>query len=104
MFRAYADASVLESIALQAAMAMPALLLQKLHPKSKAKEHTMHLDRRLKQWIDGDIEGLMDEGRTIQHHLNSQHNQSQRSSEHTAQVFAKLMMEGKVRASLRINF
>ena len=28
----------------------------------------------------------MDEGRTIQYRLNSQHNQSQRSSEHTARV------------------
>ena len=36
MFQAYADASALESIALQAAMAMPALL-QKPHPKSKSK-------------------------------------------------------------------
>jgi len=102
MFQAYADASALESVAFQAAMVMPALLLQKPHPKSKAKEHTMHLDRRLKQWMNGDIEGLLGEGRTIQHRLNSHHNQSQRSPEHTARVFAKLMMEGKVRAALRV--
>jgi len=62
----------------------------------------MHLDRRLKQWMDGDIEGLLGEGRTIQHRLNSHHNQSQQSPEHTARVFAKLMMEGKVRAALRV--
>ena len=102
MFQAYADASALESVAFQAAMAMPALLLQKPHPKSKAKEHTLHLDRRLKQWMNGDIEGLLEEGRTIQHRLNSHHNQSQRSPEHTARVFAKLMMEGKVRAALQV--
>lgn len=36
------------------------------------------------QWMDGDIEGLLGEGRTIQHRLNSHHNQSQRSPEHTA--------------------
>ena len=40
MFQAYADGSALEGIALQAAMVMPALLLQKPHPKSKAKEHS----------------------------------------------------------------
>ena len=46
MFQAYADASALESMALLAAMVMPALLLQKSHAKSKAKEHTLLLDRR----------------------------------------------------------
>ena len=63
MFQAYADASALESVALYAAMVMPALLLQKPHSKSKAKEHTTHLDRRLKQWMEGDIEGLQRRGR-----------------------------------------
>ena len=51
MFQAYADASALESVALYAAMVMPALLLQNPHSKLKAKEHTTHLDRRLKQWM-----------------------------------------------------
>ena len=59
MIQAYADASALESVASTAAMVMPTLLLQKPHPKSKAKEHSMHLDRQLKQWMDGDLEGLM---------------------------------------------
>ena len=62
----------------------------------------MHLDRRLKQWMNIDIESLLDEGRTIKHRLNSQHNQSLRSPEHTARVFAKFMMEGKVRAALLV--
>ena len=47
MFQSYADASALESVALQTAMVMPALLLQKSHPKSKAKECSVLLDRRL---------------------------------------------------------
>ena len=102
MFQAYADASALESVALEAAMIMPALLLQKPHPKSKAKEHTAHLDHRLKLWTNGDFAALLAEGRTIQHHLNTSRNQSQRSSNQTAQAFAKLMMEGKVRAALRL--
>ena len=42
-------------------------LLQKPHAKSKAKEHTLLLDRRSKQWADGDTEGLLSEGYTIQH-------------------------------------
>ena len=72
MFRDYADGSALESVALKAAMVMPALLLQKPHPRSKAKDHTIHLERHLQQWMDGDVEGLMKEGHTIQHWLTKQ--------------------------------
>ena len=67
MFHAYANASALESVAMKAAMVMPALLLQKPHPRSKAKDHTIHLERRLRLWSEGD---LMKEGYTIQHHLS----------------------------------
>ena len=87
-------------MALQATMVMPALLLQKPHPKSKAKEHSVHLNRRLKQWMNGDIIHLLDEGRVIQQRLDRQH--KQRSCEHTARIFAKMMMEGEVRAALRL--
>ena len=48
MSKSYAEVSALASVALQAAMFMPSLLLQKPHPKSKAKELRVHLNRRLK--------------------------------------------------------
>ena len=102
MFRAYADASALESIAMKAAMVMPALLLQKPHPKSKAKDHVLHLERRLQQWSEGNLEGLMKEGFTIQHQFSRQHHQQPGPAKQIARVFAKLMMEGKVRAALRM--
>ena len=82
---------------MKAAMVMPALLLQKPHPRSKAKEHVLHLERRLLLWESGKLEELMDEGRTIQRQLNRN---PPRKQEDTARVFAKLMMEGKVRAAL----
>ena len=47
MFRAYADCSALESVAMKAAMEIPALLLQKPHPRFKAKDHVAHSERRL---------------------------------------------------------
>ena len=102
MFRAYADGSALESVAMKAAMVMPALLLQKPHPRSKAKDHTLHLERRLRQWSEGDLEGLMKEGYTIQHQFSRQHQNRYRSAQQTARVFAKLMMEGRVRAAPRL--
>ena len=99
IFRAYANHSALESIAMKAAMVMPALLLQKPHPRSKAKDHALHLERRLKLWESGKLKELMDEGRTIQHQLNQNRLKRQ---EDTERIFAKLMMEGKVRAALRV--
>lgn len=77
MFQPYTDASALESVALQAVTdGHYSPSPPETPPESKAKEHTMHLDCWLKQWINDDIEGLLEEGRTIQHHLNSQHNRA----------------------------
>ena len=59
--------------------------------------HSVLLDCRLKQWINGDIKGLLDEGHAIQQRLDRQY--KQRSSEHSARIFAK-SMEGKVKAAL----
>jgi hypothetical protein len=100
MFRAYADRSALESVAMKVVMVMPALLLQKPHPRSKAKDHVLHLERRLQLWRKGELKELLLEGRTIQHQINRR--KSPKHQEDTARIFAKLMMEGEVRAALRI--
>ena len=54
LFKAYAEGTTLESVALTAAMVMPFLLFQKPHRASKAKKHVQCLDRRMKIWIEGD--------------------------------------------------
>ena len=97
LLRAYAEAGALEAIALKSAMVLPALLLQKPSASSKAKDHIQCLDRRLKLWREGDINSLVQEGRAIQSRFlrNMQKSQAQ-----TALTFAKLMMEGKVKAAL----
>ena len=59
----------MELIALKAAMALPSWMLQKPHPKSKAKDHTSHLTRHLEVWAKGDIVALMVECHTIQQQL-----------------------------------
>ena len=99
MFRAFADSSALESVAMKAVMVMPALLLQKPHPRSKARDHVSHLERRLQLWGNGKLDELLEERQTIQHQLRRN---PPRRQEDTARTFAKLMMEGKVRAALRI--
>ena len=66
LFQAYAESSALEGVAFKAAMILPALLLQKPHARSRTKEHTKHLERRLNLWKEGDLASLLDEGQTIQ--------------------------------------
>ena len=99
LFNAYAQGSALEVVALTAAMVACALLLQKPHPTSKCRDHVTALERRLSAWKDGDIDGLMREGRTIQTHLQSRRHNA--SEEQNSRVFSKLMFEGKTRAALR---
>ena len=104
LFRAFGDGSAMESVALKAAMVLPALLLQKPHAKSKAKDHSAHLERRLKLWEKGDINSLVIEGRVIQSQREKRattKNEAKPEGQ-MARTFAKLMMEGKVKAALRI--
>ena len=101
LFRDYAEETMLEGIALKAAMTMPALLLQKPHQHSKSKDHLACLERRMTAWSDGDLASLLHEGRTIQRQLLKAHGNT-KSKRQTAQSFAKLMMEGRVRAALRL--
>ena len=105
LLRAFSEGSALESVALKAIMVMPSLLLQKPHTKSKTKEHSQHLERRMQLWSDGNIEGLLEEGRTVQRQLRGANRNSQernKTTEQSARTFAKLMMEGKVKAALRL--
>ena len=99
LLNAFGDASALEVVALKAAMVMPALLLQKPHRRSKAKEHSSHLNRRLALWNSGNIMDLIKEARSIQHHITQS---SHKSPEELARSFSKLMMEGKVKKAMKL--
>ena len=66
LFKAFASSSAMESVAMKAAIVLPTLLLQKPSFKSKVKEHSVCLDRRLNTWLNGDLNDLLLEGRTIQ--------------------------------------
>ena len=82
LFRGYGESTVLESVALHAAMVMPILLLQKPHARSKAKDHLKCLERRLAVWKAGDIELLFHEGRTIQSRFRLPHTNSSANEDH----------------------
>ena len=101
LLNAYAQGSALESIALEAAMTTCTLLLQKPHPTSKARDHVNTLERRLRAWQDGDVDGLMREGRTIQQHLPINRRTESDLMEQNTRIFSKLVFEGKIQAALR---
>ena len=71
IFRSYAEASSLESIALTAAILFPILVLQKPHSQSTSKDLASHMARRIKLWTAGSFSSLMTECRSIQHRLPS---------------------------------
>ena len=102
LFRAYGESSALESISLCAAMVAPILLLQKPHARSKTKDHIKCLERHLAVWKAGDIEALLDEGRTIQGRFRPPPTKSIANEEKMTQQFVKFMRQGKVKAALRL--
>uniref|UniRef100_A0A1X7TIP9 Reverse transcriptase domain-containing protein n=1 Tax=Amphimedon queenslandica TaxID=400682 RepID=A0A1X7TIP9_AMPQE len=100
LFQSYADSSYLESIALYAAMAMSALLLQKPIGKVSKKDFSNHLERHLLLWKDGDVESLLQEGRAIQSRLKF--NNHSNSSNSIAKRFSDLMLIGDVKGAIRL--
>ena len=101
LFRAYAEGSGLESIALKAVTVASILLLQKPHRKSKPKDHVNCLERRMNQWRDGDINELMIEGRALQQRLPKL-TRDQDAEEHLTRTFSNLMFVGKTKAALQL--
>ena len=101
LFQAYAERSSLESIAITAAMVLPVLVLQKPHKSSKAKDHVRCLDRRLKAWKAGDIDGLVRECRVIQTHLET-NGSTIRNEESALRGFTRLMLLGNIRGALLV--
>ena len=76
-------------------------MLQKPHAKSKARNHISCLQRRLISWAKGDIAELLHEGRVIQRSLVAGKRDANNDTT-TARTFSQLMMEGRVRAALRL--
>ena len=103
-FNAFALESDMEGIALKAAMTLPSLMLQKPHAKSKTRDHISCLQRRLNFWEKGDISNLLKEGRALQKSLASSQPSKRETADDasTARRFSKMMMEGRVRAALRL--
>ena len=98
LFEAFSQRIALESIAIKAAMCMPCLL-QKPHAKSKVKEHTSCLKRRMDHWEAGEFSLLISEENMIQQCINVTRRNIADDDAKIARTFAKLMNDGKIRAA-----
>ena len=99
LFCAYNNDSGLARVALKAAFLFPILVLQKPHQRSKTKEHTECLTRRLLLWKDGLFFDLLRECRTIQKSFRFQ--SGVKTKENLVNSFSRFMFEGKVKAAIR---
>ena len=90
----------LGSLSFKALMIMPSLLLQNPSYKSRAKEHSECLKRRLESLQNGPFEVLMSECRTIQKNLKNYTRAS--NPDYIARTFAKHILNGKINAALRL--
>ena len=86
---------------MKAMMVMPALLLQRPHPRSKVKNHIRVLEDRLMKWTKGDLESLLHECQTVQSRLKVNQHQH-RDGGKTARSFEKLVAMGNVKAAVRL--
>ena len=75
-------------------------LLKQPHKRSKPKEHTKRLERRLKIWRDGDLAALIREGRTIQQRLPKVRRANAANENRLTRTFANLMFKGKTHTAL----
>jgi len=102
LYKAYADGSALEAIALKACTVMSVLLLQKPFYTSKSKDHCACLERRLLTWKEGDIRNLLEEGRALQSRLSKSYPSGRENPDRLARTFSRLMFQGKINTALQL--
>ena len=92
------NGSKMQPIALNAAIVLLAVGLQKPSQKSKAKDHQECLSRRLVLWKEGEVDKLLREERIIQKRLS---NSRRVDPLNAGRVSANLVMSGQINSALR---
>ena len=95
----FTTTSPLKPVALTCLMIMSQLLLQKPSRDSKAKDHSIALNKRLDLWNQSNLQQLVNESRTIQNRLPTNR---EKTKEEIQSLSSKYMMEGKVDAAIRL--
>ena len=100
--RQFNRSTKLNGVALKAVFVIPTLLLQKPSAKSKAKQHLLSLERRLKLWRSGNLDELIREVRHIQSGFDTTTSRSKNQTNNLSKKFSKFMSEGNISAALKL--
>ena len=104
LVQAFAEGSALESVSFWALMLMPSLLLQQPTGQPSHRQRTDCLQRRLLLWATENIGELLLEGRVVQTDLRRRLTRKRYDpSEGISRAFSQLMIQGKVKAALRLS-
>jgi len=76
------------------------MMLQKPSARSKSKDHSRYLLKRLQSWKEGSLEEIISEAEVIQKRMTT--SSKKKKEEGKVRGFSRLMMEGKVRQALRL--
>ena len=88
-----------ESVALSFVHIFIPLMLQKPSAKSRAKENSQYLAKRLNLWSNGKVDDILNECRVIQTRLKT--DISKCTPESKLKAFCRLMLHGKVSKALK---
>ena len=83
-------------------MLLYALILQKPHLRTSKRDLTSCLQKCLSLWFQGDIDALLNEGRTIQYQLLSHSSGHKKLDDdhHISRRFVKHMIYGNVKTAV----
>ena len=110
LVRVFVESNGEDSDALYSFFILPALVLQRVSEKSRSKEDAANLARRMELWDSGNLNDLMDECRSLQHHLEKSpfcpkvrvsENLDDAIATDEARRFGQLVSQGKVQEAIR---
>ena len=103
LYNAFAPCSSLESVSLKATFVLSQLVLQRPRRKSSDAENRILLEKRLKQWEEGDFEELLNEGtcRAIQSYLKKC-SPKRRGKPSLSHSLANLIFNGRVTEAIQL--
>jgi len=104
LLQRFVDSEGVQRNSLLAFFVFPALLLQKISPDHRAKDHVATLERRLDMWDRGEVEELVDEGVELQRvwkRVFRVKGSKKQGVVDDGRKFSSLMSAGKVHDALR---
>ena len=87
-----------KDLSLKMAIVFLPLMLQKPTPKSKPRQESKYLQKRLTLWHAGDLTSILNENRTIQKRMQTK---VEKAKESRSKAFCRLMLSGKIRKATK---